>query len=385
MKICVVGAGNAGVITALHYAHYTRDLNEYEIELVYDPNIPVVPVGQGTFVDVPNLLFLSLQTDWYTNPIKATPKFGILYENWGKKNNKFFHEFAGHQTAFQYDPETFQEFILNSGLFKVRHENIDDIDKIDADVVFDCRGNKDKDDSNYHSVINPLNACLLATSEEKDHAQLWTRSVCTPDGWTFIIPNSANSTSYGYLFNSDYTTQDDAESNFNDIFGKDFPNGIDSKRLDFKSYIAKEPITQKDDKIIILNGNRLAFIEPLEATSMTLYLTQAKNTFDYLVLKYTDRNIHYMNSKIKETFREQSTFILWHYLKGSTYNTPFWEYAMEIAKFGIDDSDTKFTNVINTCANTSEVDIRDFYKFEQIAYGSWPYWSFKNWYENVIC
>ena len=84
MKICVVGAGNAGVITALHYAHYTRDFGDIEIELVHDPEIPVVPVGQGTLLDVTNLLWNALGTDWYTNKIKATPKLGILYENWGK-------------------------------------------------------------------------------------------------------------------------------------------------------------------------------------------------------------------------------------------------------------------------------------------------------------
>ncbi len=384
MKITIVGAGNAGVITALHYAYYTRYFGNYEIELVYDPNISVVPVGQGTLVDVPNLLWVALCTDWYTNKIKATPKFGILYEDWGKKNKKFFHEFAFPNTAIQFDPETLHEYILNSGLFKVRHENIDNLDKIDANAIFDCRGNQDIEDSNYDNVINPLNACLLATSKEKDQTQFWTRAVATPDGWTFVIPNSTDTTSYGYIFNSDYTTQDDAESNFNDMFGKDFPDGIDSKKLDFKSYVAKEPITKKDGKVIILNGNRLAFIEPLEATAMSLYLNQARNTYDYLVNKEAD--INYLNLKIKQTIREQATFILWHYLKGSTYDTPFWEYAMKLTEFGIDESDTRFYNVINTVKNTDEQNIRDHSKFiEQAAYGTWPHWSFKNWYENVIC
>ena len=168
------------------------------------------------------------------------------------------------------------------------------------------------------------------------------------------------------------------------MFGKDFPDGIDSKKLDFKSYVAKEPITKKDGKVIILNGNRLAFIEPLEATAMSLYLNQARNTYDYLVNKEAD--INYLNLKIKQTIREQATFILWHYLKGSTYDTPFWEYAMKLAEFGIDESDTRFYNVINTVKNTDELNIRDHSKFiEQAAYGTWPHWSFKNWYENVIC
>lgn len=383
MKITIVGAGNAGVITALHYGYYTRDFGNIEIELIHDPDIPVVPVGQGTLLDVTTLLWSALCTDWHTNKIKATPKLGVLYENWGKKNNKFFHAFPLYNTAIHYDPETLQKHILNSGLFNVKHGNINDLDKIDTDAIFDCRGNKDKDVSNYDDVVNPLNSCLLATSEKKDPTQFWTRAVATPDGWTFIIPN-IDTTSYGYLFNSDYTTQDDAESNFNDIFGKDFPNGIDSKKLNFTSYVAKEPVTKKDGKVIILNGNRLAFLEPLEATSTTLYLDQARFSFDYLISKET--NIHYISSRIRQMFKEQATFILWHYLKGSTYDTPFWKYAMKSAEFGIDESDTKFFNTINTIKHEDEVNIRDMNKYPDLSpYGVWPHWSFKNWYENVIC
>ena len=32
MKIVVVGGGNAGILTALHYTHYTKDLHNIEVE-----------------------------------------------------------------------------------------------------------------------------------------------------------------------------------------------------------------------------------------------------------------------------------------------------------------------------------------------------------------
>ncbi len=384
MKICVVGAGNAGVITALHYAHYTREIQGIEIELVYDPEIPVVPVGQGTLLDVTNLLWLSLGTDWHTNKIKATPKLGVLYENWGKKNKKFFHAFPMHNIAAHYDPETLQNYILNSGLFRVRHENIDDLYKIDADVIFDCRGNKDKDDSNYEDVLNPLNSCLLATSEKKDPNQFWTRAVATPDGWSFVIPNTTDTTSYGYLFNTNYTTQAEAESNFSDIFRKDFPDGIDSQKLDFTSYVAKESVTIEGGRATILNGNRLAFVEPLEATSTALYLDQARYSFDYLINR--EGPYHDINQRIRKKFKAQCTFILWHYLKGSRYKTSFWDHAMQLAEFGIDETDTDFFNIMNTIKNDNGVNLRDINRYPSLAsYGSWTYWSFKNWHENVIC
>ena len=40
MKITVVGAGNAGCLSALHLGWFTRKFDDVEIELVYNPNIP---------------------------------------------------------------------------------------------------------------------------------------------------------------------------------------------------------------------------------------------------------------------------------------------------------------------------------------------------------
>ena len=55
-----------------------------------------------------------------------------------------------------------------------------------------------------------------------DHSQNWTRAVATPDGWTFVIPNAANTTSYGYLYNKDITPLEDASANFLKYLVKNF-------------------------------------------------------------------------------------------------------------------------------------------------------------------
>ena len=65
MKIVVVGAGNAGSLTALHFAYHT-DKN-VEVELIYDPTIPVQPVGQATIVDAPQFLHETIGYNWYNN------------------------------------------------------------------------------------------------------------------------------------------------------------------------------------------------------------------------------------------------------------------------------------------------------------------------------
>ncbi|SVD70907.1 uncharacterized protein METZ01_LOCUS423761, partial [marine metagenome] len=120
VKITILGGGNAGCLTALHYGHHTRKISNIEIELIYDKNIPPEIVGQGTLIECPTLLWEALQIDWCNNPIQATPKTGILYENWGKKQEKIFHPFPFHTTALHYSPEKLQDTILKSNLFAVK-------------------------------------------------------------------------------------------------------------------------------------------------------------------------------------------------------------------------------------------------------------------------
>ena len=57
MKIVIIGGGNGGVWTALHYAYYTRNHNNIEIELIYDPEIDSFPVGQALFPGQSVLLY----------------------------------------------------------------------------------------------------------------------------------------------------------------------------------------------------------------------------------------------------------------------------------------------------------------------------------------
>ena len=90
MKISIVGGGNAGCITALHYAFYTQDIDNLEIELIYNPDIPPEPVGQGTLLDVPKLLWLALRETWYHNSIHATFKSGIFMRVGVRRMIRFF-------------------------------------------------------------------------------------------------------------------------------------------------------------------------------------------------------------------------------------------------------------------------------------------------------
>jgi len=392
MKIVIVGGGSAGVWTALHYAYGTRNNKDVEVELIHDPEIDTSPVGQGSTLDVVQLLYQACGTDWYHNEIRATPKLGILYENFSKKNKNIFHNFDLNVTAIQVDPKYLQKYILNSGLFNVKEENVTDLDTVDADVIFDCRGNTGKDDIEYESLYSPVNSVLLATSTENNNAQLWTRSVATPDGWTFVIPNTTDTTSYGYLYNKDITPMETAKTNFSEVFGKEFPNEMETDNLPFESYIAKEPIRiDSNGRKIILNGNRLAFLEPMEATAIGFYLTVSRMTFDWCInptpMFPLDEIIYY----IKRYNYELYTFILWHYIKGSIYDTPFWRSAQAKTTDFFEQPNEIFEDVLETAKFASYDNLRDSspgsdnrVNLNPIPYGQWPLYSIKLWYDKYI-
>ena len=64
MKIAVVGAGNAGSFTALHWSWYARHAG-VEVELIYNPDTPPERVGQATLLDPPHLLWAATGFNWY--------------------------------------------------------------------------------------------------------------------------------------------------------------------------------------------------------------------------------------------------------------------------------------------------------------------------------
>ena len=166
MKVSVVGGGNAAVFTALYLAWHGKESDwrnsfkkDIEVELIYDPKIPCERVGQATLVDPPRILWSATGFNWYKNQMHATFKSGILYEGWGKVNDTVYHAFPADFMAMHYCPWEMQKHVINSGIFKVIESNVDDINNIDSDLIFDCRG-KPKDFADYDDLINPINACL---------------------------------------------------------------------------------------------------------------------------------------------------------------------------------------------------------------------------------
>ena len=331
-RIAIIGAGNAGCINALELKNNFP--TQCEITIYHSPKKhPIEKVGQGTLPNITQLIQNILDVDWYNNYIDATIKTGILYEGWGKKQDKMFHPFPMAQTAVHFVPEKLSNLTLESSLFNVEEKTIYDPEQeIDSDIIFDCRGRHNRDKNNYDTLVSPINSVLLGKrlKLESDHDLIYTRAVATPNGWTFIIPNK-DTISYGYLYNNNVTTKHDAS--------EDFIKRFDVHRVDdhitFDNYAAKNMFV--GDRTI-LQGNAYGFIEPLEATTVNFYrelCLQASNTIFY------GKNPREINHDIRGKIQGIEAFLLWHYQFGSKHDTPFWEYAKNLP---FSPEDSIFTN-----------------------------------------
>jgi len=372
-KISIVGNGIGGISTAIALDIYGKffdiiDNNE-KIEVYYDPSIKIEKVGQGTTLDVFQNLSSCISSDWNFNIIKATPKTGIMYEGWGKKNDKIFHSFTQDSVSAHYDPSVVGEILFNSPKFKLIEKNISSINDIDSDYIFDCRGKHLNNLDNYKKLVNPLNSVICHRKNGRDYTLNYTRTVATPDGWCFVIPTT-DYVSYGYLYNNTITSKEEASENF----AKLFDAKVDFS-LNFDNYVAKN-IWESDR--VILNGNRYAFIEPMEATSSSIYFTLAKQALAVIDGKQSKQD---MQTVMSSQINEIEMFILWHYQFGSKYDTPFWKYAKSLPF----KTNEKFESFVKySRENDYTTLIRNkLFNYPEIDFGPWPPNSFKQWIDGV--
>jgi len=369
MKVVIIGRGNAGCISAMHLAYYSNFINtKIEINLIYDSKIPPVPTGQGTTLDFSDLLYDTFDLN-YINKFPTTTKTGIMYENFGKKNKNIFHPFPVGRYALHLEPKQFQNFVCSNLRIKFKEidENIQDYKTIDADYIIDCRGTP-TNLNKYDKLVNPLNCALLATLPKKNNDVKYTRSIAHKNGWCFYIP-LPDKTSLGYIFNDKITTLKEAEKDFKKMFNIETINKI----FPFKQYVSKNPII---DNRVLLNGNKLFFLEPLEATAMAGYIKSIRFYFDYM---FNDTTKETTITGIRDYIFKVQNFILWHYSEGSTYNSKFWKYAKLLWKKH-DKKDVE--NIVKIIKNMSHTDIVKSIK-SNFQYAQWKEWSFKNWLSGI--
>ena len=142
----------------------------------------------------------------------------------------------------------------------------------------------------------------------------------------FGIPLS-NRVSFGYLFNDQITTEQEA---FSDI-QRMVDEGIDGytpryssrpdnfRHYNFESYHAPSIVNRNGN--VFVNGNRALFFEPLQSTSIGAY-----GFINNIIMDAMCKGIN-PNPRFNKLVEECILFINLHYRNGCDYDTPFWKYA----------------------------------------------------------
>ena len=146
-----------------------------------------------------------------------------------------------------------------------------------------------------------------------------------------------------------------------------------TKHINYDNYVSKEVVI---DGRIILNGNRLFFLEPLESSSTQSYMEVVLNFGRILQSECKLDNLNY---KVLTYIKQLQNFVLWHYQFGSKYDTPFWNYAKKLTF-----SDPLFYSKLEKSMKSEWNNIHyNVLAGNDTDYAQWNNYSIKLWHEGM--
>lgn len=320
MNIAILGKGTSAIVTAL-----TCLRRGHNVEIYYDPNKPHLNVGESTTPHIADRILNTFDIcigDLLNEKIVSL-KFGVEFDGWGE-GKKFIHYFHSNKAAFHFESSTFNSFIhdilekkgVKYHAFKIENYDVNlDTEKvivngISYDHLICCAGWSSGDE--YMSpVFETVNSAFLY-SNESFNSKPYTQHLATEHGWQFGLPfPDKNIIKHGYLFNTKHTSLDEARKNI---------NKEDLKYISWEPKYCKKMI---QNRFCSYNGNRLMFLEPLQALSLYYYIIFSSYICDFIENKKHENYIKYNQFYYRDVYNYQLS-IAWHYSYGSKYNSPFW-------------------------------------------------------------
>jgi len=328
MKVALIGKGTSAIITALMLLK-----NNHQVTIYYDPNTPHINVGESTTPHIQKLIqdVLNISVHDMVDSGVFSYKMGINFVDWGC-GKQFNHNFGNGEIANHFETKEFNAFIHkyleNNSIVKYIGRRVDkysanlnyvEIDGKKYDFIVNCAGWED--DSNYHDpVFSTVNSGVLFT-DKLDYSSNHTLHLATEDGWQFGLPFPAqNKFKCGYLYNNTYTSESDVKDK------------LDKKEVyasfSWKPRYAKELLVNKR---IALNGNRLFFLEPLQALSLFYTHQFAEMICEYLN-NMSEGNMIVTNHRYLYDMWCYQFSLAYHYQFGSVHDSQFWRDTQSNAK-----------------------------------------------------
>lgn len=372
-KICIVGGGSAGLITALILKNR---FSELQIDIIKSDKIGTIGIGEGSTEHFKDFMrFCGITNEEIIKETGATIKYGILFKQWLKHD--YVHnvtssisdiEYGQYKAGYAYavinklkpneytdqcvfDNKIYNKYIpnqfhfdalkLNNFLIKKCKELnikiiIDEIVKVNSsnnkitsietktkkyiyDFYIDSSGFKklliSKLGAKWKSYKEylPINQAIVFQTKDTEKYPLTTISVKLKYGWLFQIPVQGR-WGNGYIFDNNYINTEQAKEEVETYLGHPINIG---KSIKFDTGCL--------DKCWV--GNCLAiglscnFIEPLEATSIGSVIQQSFLLM-HLLYNYSEQDISLYNKKYTEIMENMRDFVSLHYYYDDHYKIP---------------------------------------------------------------
>ena len=350
MKICVVGAGTAGLIAALTLKNRFENFN---IQIIKSDKVGIIGVGEGSTEHWKQFcIYNKISMNELIKETDATFKYGIMFKDW--KKQPYFHNIinnistvllgqyrAGYACCINQNLKSkeytgsycwdnkistdslpnqfhFNTLKLNKFLLKKCKERSikiidDEINKINfnGENINSIESPLKKYKSDFYIDCTGFKKLLISKLEEYPP---FTISNAMAAGWMWRIPTQGR-WGNGYVFNNKYINADQAQKECEKSLGH--PIKV-TKNITFEAGSL--------DRAWIGNcvavGLSSSFIEPLEASSIGISIQQSFLLM-HLITNYQKHDVDLYNEKFINIVENTRDFVLLHYLCGKK-GSDFW-------------------------------------------------------------
>lgn len=373
MRVIIIGAGSAGLLTALVVKN---KMPGCEVIVISDSNTKVIGVGESTVGSFCEMLETSagINLKEFFEKVKPIPKNGLVL-NFGK--NDFHYVFSTSFDFQLYTQDLPVGFYFDGGMFGqndlskniVDRNNDVDVDvsgalhvdndlfltylktlsiergikfvtdrinsieregddiislnkKHIADFFIDCSGfkpllSKEKFYSYEDMLVN--DRALFFRTKTKGKIRMYTKSSTMNSGWLWEIDHSTGYTGNGYVYSSKYITEKEVL--------KEVEQKLKIKIDDYKVIPFKTGRLEKHwVGNVITIGNADMFVEPLEATSLMIILKLSTDVIE--IIKYGNKKgdlIERYNKFTNDYLDTIRDFIFIHFCFNGKLNTSYWK------------------------------------------------------------
>ena len=354
-KIVVIGGGTAGWWAA---GYLEKEFPDLDITLIESDTIPKIGVGESTLPQI-RVFFEEmgiLESSWM-DKCNAIHKFGNIKQGWRKGDAEFPFTFwynddnvfdkwvveyqQGNKTKTQINDDLYNKdgwrayayhldaelagAVVKDNCKNVKHivATLDEENIPEADLYIDCTGFSRrfvKDTTEIKLEHHHVDRAIVCPYELPVEGFLpYTKSIARPAGWQFII-GLQNRIGTGYCYSSKHISDDEATAQFLE-FNKDrIPfMGKTPRIIKWRPNVLKNPWSGNTVAI----GGSSGFIDPLESNA--LFMTQFQiTTLAKCIKRGSSKEVY--NRMVTKIWRENSNYILHHYMLTNRDDTVFWKY-----------------------------------------------------------